>query len=146
MEDIFGYKRTAQSGGQIASSEFAVIKVGKVVTLVQSVTVNYGQEIRTIFVVGDVNAYWVPGHAMGNIDVASLVGPGGFFAAWKGTKCGSIQPISITGGKGTCGYSTGDSTIRFDGGMLERVSLTIQQGQLEMAQSASVKVASMAVG
>lgn len=146
MEDILGYNRTAQSSGQIASSEFAVIKVGKVVTLVQSVNINYGQEIRTIFVVGDVNAYWVPGHAMGNIDVSSLVGPGGFFAAWKGTKCGSISPVSITAGRGTCGFSTGDSTIRFDGGMIERVSLTIQQGQLEMAQSASVKVASMAVG
>lgn len=145
MQDIFGYNRTARSEGQIASSEFAVITVGRVQTLVQSVQVNYGQEIRTLFVVGDPNAYWVPGQAMGNVDVSALVGPSGFFGAWKGTKCGSIKPISITAGRGTCGFSTGDSTIRFDGGMIERVSLNIQQGQLEMVQTVSIKVATLMV-
>ncbi len=77
--------------------------------------------------------------------VGSLVGPDGFFGAWKGTKCGEIRPISIAAGKGQCGFSTGTSTIRFDGGMIERVSLTITQGQLEMAQTCSIKVASMSV-
>jgi hypothetical protein len=145
MDDFFGYNRTAKSEGQIASSEFAVITVGTVQSLVQRVSVNYGHDIRTVFAVGDSNVYWIPGHAMGTLDISTLVGAGGFFAGWKGTKCGAIKPLSISAGRGTC-FSVGTSTIRFDGGMLERVTAEITQGQLEMSQGVTVRVASMALG
>lgn len=144
MEDFFGYNRTAKSEGQIASSEFAVIRVGTVQSLIQRASVNYGHDIRTVFAVGDPNVYWIPGHAFGTLDLSTLVGAGGFFAGWRGTKCGSISPLSIQAGAGTC-FSTGDSTIRFDGGMLERITAEITQNVLEMQQSVSVRVASLAV-
>lgn len=144
MEDFFGYDRNVKSAGQIGSSEFAVITVGSVQSLVQRVSVNYGQDIRTVFAVGDTNVYWIPGHAFGTMDVSTLVGKSGFFAGWKGQKCGSIDKLSIKAGRGTC-FSGTDSTIRFDGGVLERVTAEITAGTLEMNQNVTVRVASMAV-
>jgi hypothetical protein len=145
MDDFFGYHRNASSSGsKIASSEFAIISIGGAQALVQRVSVNYGQEIRTVFAVGDTNVYWLPGHAFGTLDVTTLVGKEGFFAGWRGTKCGSISPLSVRAGRGIC-WSTSDSTINFDGGMMEKISADINQGQLEMQQSVSIRVASLAV-
>lgn len=145
MEDFFGYNRTALTQGQIASSEFSVVTVGTVQNLVQQIMLNYGQDIRTVYEVGNPNIYWVPGHPEGRMDCSSLVGPNGFFAGWTGTKCGVINNLSITGGPGQCGYSTGAVAARFGGGILERVSASISAAALEIAQSASVRVATLLV-
>ena len=145
MEDFFGYNRdAAASGNKIASSEFAVINVGTLQSLVQRVSINYGQEIRTVFAVGDTNVYWIPGHAFGTLDLTTLVGAGGFFAGWKGGKCGAISPLSVRAGQGIC-WSTGESVIKFDGGIMEKISVEMTQGMLEMQQSVSIRVASLAV-
>jgi hypothetical protein len=141
MSDIFGYNRTARSTGQIASSEFAVVTIGGIQSLVQNTQVNYGQDIRTIFEIGNPNIYWVPGHASGTVDCTSLVGPGGFFAGWKGGKCGAISPISISTSGGTC--YTGNASLYFDGGIIARVSATLTAGTMEISQSVSVQVATM---
>lgn len=141
MADIFGYNRTARATGQIPSSEFAVVTVGKTQTLVQSTTVNYGQDIRTIFEIGNPNIYWVPGHASGTVSCSSLVGPGGFFAGWKGMKCGAITPISISTSNGTC--YTGSASMYFDGGIIANVTASLTAGTMEISQSVTVNIATL---
>lgn len=141
MADIFGYNRTARASGQIASSEFAVVTIGGTQSLVQSVQVAYGQEVKTIYEVGNPNIYWVPGHASGTINCSSLVGPGGFFAGWKGGKCGAISPISVSTGGGTC--YTGSGSMYFDGGIINQVSATLTAGQMEIGQSVGIMIATL---
>lgn len=143
MADIFGYNRTARATGQIASSEFAIVTVGGTQSLVQNTQVNYGQDIRTIFEIGNPNIYWVPGHASGTVDCTTLVGPGGFFAGWTGGLCGAISNISVSAAGGTC--YTGGGSLYFDGGIVARVTATLTAGTMEISQSVSVQVATMMV-
>ena len=144
MPDIFGYNRTARATGQIASSEYAVVSVGGTQSLVQNVQVNYGQDIRTIFEIGNPNVYWVPGHASGTVDCTALVGPGGFFTGWTGGRCGSIDGISISTSGGSACFQGGGG-LHFAGGIVTKVGASITAGTMEISQSVSVMVSMLMV-
>ena len=141
MSDIFGYNRTSRATGQIASSEFAVITIGGVQTLIQNTQINYGQDVKSVYEIGNPNVYWVPGHASGTVSCSSLVGPGGFFAGWKGNKCGAISPIRVSTSDGTC--YTGSASLYFDAGIIQSVSATLTAGTMEIGQTVQVMVATM---
>lgn len=142
MSDIFGYDRKIKSTGEIASSEYAVVTVGGIQSLVQSVNVNYAQEVKTIYEVGNPNIYWVPGHASGTISCASLVGPGGFFAGWKTGKCGAISPLSVSVSSGGPCYN-GSGKMFFDNGIIQSVSASITAGTMEITQSVNVMIGTL---
>ncbi len=143
MQDIFTYNRTARSSGEVASSEFAVISMGGKQSLVQSVQANYGQTIETVTQIGDVNVYWMPGRAQGAVSCSKLVGSGGFLSGWRGTECGKITPMSVNVSGGRCGF-TGSGSLTFDGGIIENVSISLNSQQLQISESAQIRVASMA--
>jgi len=142
MIDIFGHNRTARSAGEIASSEFAAISVGGQNALVQNFQANYTQQVDQIFEVGDTNIHFVPGRASGTINVTKLVGSGGFFSIWRGNTCGRITPVSVRVDGGKCGF-TGSARLNFDGGIIQSFSLSMNAQQLQIAESASILVASM---
>lgn len=142
MQDIFNYNRTAKSSGQVASSEFAVISMGGKQSLVQSVNAQYGQTIEAITQVGDVNVYWMPGRASGSVSCSKLVGSGGFLSGWRGSECGRITPLSVNVSGGRCGF-TGAGSLTFDGGIIESVTITLNSQQLQISETAQIKVASM---
>lgn len=145
MQDIFNYNRTSKSAGQVASSEFAVISLGGKQSLVQSVTVQYGQTIQPIVQIGDVNIYLMAGRAQGSVQASKLVGGGGFLSGWKGKECGKISSMSVNMNGGRCGFSGGGS-LSFDGGILESVNITLSAEQLQISESATIKIASMSAG
>ena len=142
MQDIFNYNRTSKSSGQVASSEFAVISMGGKQSLVQSVTVSYGQQIQPITQIGDVNIYLMAGRAQGSVNATKLVGGGGFLSGWAGRECGKITPMSVNMSGGRCGF-TGKGSLSFDGGVLESVNITLSAEQLQISESATIKIASM---
>lgn len=142
MQDIFNYNRTSKSAGQVASSEFAVISMGGKQSLVQSVTVQYGQQVTPLTQIGDVNIYFMAGRAQGSVTCAKLVGAGGFLAGWRGSDCGKITPMSVNLAGGRCGFS-GSGSLTFDGGILESVTITLSSEQLQISESAQIRIASM---
>lgn len=142
MQDIFNYNRSSKSAGQVASSEFAVISMGGKQSLVQSVTVNYGQMVTPITQVGDVNIYFMAGRAQGSVNCAKLVGAGGFLSGWRGAECGKITPMSVNLSGSRCGF-VGKGSLTFDGGILESVTITLSAEQLQISESATIKIASM---
>lgn len=142
MQDIFNYNRTSKSSGQVASSEFAVISMGGKQSLVQSVAVSYGQMIQPVTQIGDVNIYLMAGRAQGSVNCTKLVAGGGFLSGWAGKECGKITPMSVNMAGGRCGFS-GKGSLSFDGGILESVNITLSAEQLQISESATIKIASM---
>lgn len=142
MQDIFNYNRTSRSAGQVASSEFAVVSMGGRQSLVQQVSVQYGQQITPITQIGDVNIYLLPGRAQGTVNCTKLVGSGGFLAGWRNRECGKITPMSVNMAGSRCGF-TGRGSLSFDGGIIENVQITLSSEQLQISESVTIRIASM---
>ena len=139
--DFFGYNREIGATNQISSSEYAALTVGSKVNLCQSVNTAYQQEVRPVYEVGNPAVYFINGHASGTIGFGRLAGAGGFFQSLRNTKCGNITPVSINSQGSAC--FAGSGTLNFSGAVLQQVSLTMNTGQIEISESAHIKVASM---
>ena len=142
MADIFGYEQTAKSSGQIASADYAVVTVGSKNSLVQSVDASYTQKIEEISQVGDTQIYWLPGRPQGSLKVDKLVGSGGFFSGWSLANCGRINNATVNVAGGRCGFS-GSGSLSFTGGVVENISMRLGTQQQTIAESVSIKVASI---
>ncbi len=141
MNTIFGTNRTAKSAGQMASSEFARITLGGIVTLGQNCQGSYNRNIQTIFEIGNPNVYWIGGHEQGSLQIQRLVGKGGFFAELKPDACGSISPVSIDISSGKC--TTGAGGLTIGDAMLEGVSFGFSAQALEISEGATLRFASL---
>ena len=142
MKDFFGNKRPVLTTGQIASSEFAVIKVGNNSreALVQSLNVSYNRQVETITEVGSTAIHWVPGRSSGTFTISKLVG-NEFFENWE-TECGIIESLSVNVTGGNCGF-TGGGAVSFTGGVLVNVGFSLSAQSLQITQNATVNFASM---
>jgi hypothetical protein len=143
MADLFGYNRTGNAIGQVASSEYASVNVGGKLALVQSVNVTYTQQIDEVKAVGDSNVYWIPGRPSGTINVSKLVGQGSFFQGWSAGQCGRIDSLSINVGGGVCGFSSGGGGLSFTGAVVETFSLEMSSQAHTVTETASIKVATI---
>lgn len=142
MADLFGYSRTGNAIGQVASSEYAAVSAGSKLALVQSVAVQYQQQIDEVKAVGDSNIYWVPGRPSGSITVEKLVGSGNFFSGWSAGQCGEISSLSVNLQGGACGVSGGGS-LSFTGAVVESFSLNMSSQNHTVSESATIKVATI---
>lgn len=139
--DFFGYNRTIGSSSELASSEYAVLSIGSKVNLCQSVNASYQQEIKPVYEVGNASVHYIMGHAGGNITFARLAGAGKFWSNLASSNCGQINAVSINSNGSAC-YAGGGS-LNFDGAAVQRVSLTINTGAIEISEEATIMVASM---
>jgi hypothetical protein len=142
MADLFGYSRTGNAIGQVASAEYAAVNVGGKLALVQSVEVSYQQQIDEVKAVGDSNVYWVPGRPSGTINVSKLVGTGGFFKDWSQGQCGEITSLSVNLNGGNCGFS-GSGSLSFTGAVVETFSLSMSAQQHTVSETAAIRVATI---
>ena len=142
MADLFGYTRSGNSLGQVASSEFAAVNVGGKLALVQSANVSYAQQIDEVKAVGDSNIYWIPGRPSGSISVTKLVGTGGFFSGWNAGQCGQINSLSVNLQGGSCGFS-GSGSLSFTGAVIESFSLELNSQSQTISETAQIKVATI---
>jgi hypothetical protein len=147
-KDVFEYEKSIETQGQVASADYALIKIGNnregndgANALVQSVDLSYQQQIEEVTQVGSTQIYWMPGRPQGRINITSLVGPGGFFAEWKG-KCGRIDLANITLRDDFCGFK-GRGSVTFDGAIVERLSSNMSTGRLSITHGAEIRVANM---
>jgi hypothetical protein len=143
-QDIFTYENRVSHQGEIASSEFAIVSIGAGSTrnaLVQSLTVQYNQQIEEVTQVGDSQIYWMPGRPSGEVNITTLVGTGGFFQGWQ-APCGLIGSASVGVQGGKCRFN-GKGTLRFDGAVVQGVSVQISTQQQTISQSAIIKIASL---
>jgi len=141
MADLFGYSRSGNAIGEVASNEFATINVGGKLALAQSINMSYTQKIDEVRALGDSNVYWVPGRPSGTITIMKLVGAGGFFSGWKPGTCGVINGLSVFLGSGTC--FKGGGSISFTGAVAETFSLEMNSQQQTISESATIKVATI---
>ena len=142
MADLFGYNRTGNSIGQVASSEFAAVNIGGKLALVQSVEVSYAQQVDEVKAVGDSNIYWIPGRPSGSINVDKLVGTGGFFSGWGQGQCGQVNSLSVSLQGSSCGFSGGGS-LSFTGAVVESFSLSMNAQNQTISEKAQIKVATI---
>lgn len=142
--DVFGLDLKAHSKGEIASSEFAKlsIKGGDSAALVQSISVNYAQQIEPITQVGDPNVYWLPGRPSGSLSVTRLVGNGGFFAGWKNTQCGFIDSMAVSVDGERCNFQ-GKGRLIFGSGVVESFSAEINSQSFTIRESMSVRISQL---
>ena len=146
--EFFGYQRTGNAIAQVVSSEFATVSAGGgQISLVQQVQVDYQQEIRPVFAVGDPNLYWVTGHPQGTVQIVRMAGKTGFFSAFKSGKCGRIDSLSVNATQGlVCAEGVGGGgTLSFTGAIVQGVQLNMQAGRVEIMEGVTVRVASLNV-
>jgi len=143
MADIFTYEHQDRNGGQVASSDYAVVSIGtNRNALTQSVDVQYGQKIEEVTQVGSTQIYWMPGRPSGTVTIKALVGKGGFFQGWKNKKCGVIANATVRLDAGKCGFG-GAGKMTFRGGIIESVNSQINTQQQTIAHGATIKIASL---
>ena len=144
MADVFSYQNNIKTDGQVASADYARIAIsagGQRNSLVQSVDVNYQQQIEEVTQVGDTQIYWLPGRPQGRIGIQALVGSTGFFKDWK-APCGKIDMATITVQGGKCGFQ-GTGSLFFSGAIVERLSANLNTGRQTISHGADIRVASM---
>ena len=141
MPTIFNTNRSTKTSGAMASSEYAKLTLGGVVTLGQSVQGNYTRKVQTIFEIGNPNIYWIGGHEEGTLGVQRLVGKGGFYENISPGACGEITPVSIGLNGGPCVSGAGGLTIT--DAVLESVSFGMSAGTLEINEGVNIKFASL---
>jgi len=142
MADFFGYDRKIKSSNQLASSEYAALRIGGKVNLCQQVEVTYKQDVKPIYEVGNPSIFFVPGHASGTIRFGRLAGADSFFKQLRDKPCGKLTGVSISSeGAGTCSASSG--SLSFDGAVIVQVGLSMSTQAIEITESADIVVASM---
>ncbi len=125
------------------SSEFFVLTIGKKVSLLQSLSVNYSRTVQQVYSVGDPTIYFVHGHAQGQMNVSRLVSKEGVLKAFKTTDCGKISTLSVSvEGNGSCSVS-GSGSVHFDGALLVSVGFSATAGQLQVSEEASIQFGSL---
>lgn len=146
MADIFGYNRSGNAFAQIVSSEFATISIGGGGggNLLQSFRASYQQDLRPFFAIGDPNLYWVSGFPQGQVDFERAVASAGFFSGLKG-QCGVINNITVnaSGGASCSTSGGGGGTVAFGGAIVQSVRISMQAGQTEVIEGATVRVAQL---
>lgn len=145
MADFFGYNRTVQSSNQIASSEaLTVVGIGGA-DLIQNINIQYGQQIRPLFAVGNSNIYFIGGQAQGTLDFERLSACGNMLDGLGGGKCGVMGTISLSGGgDSSCFCAPGG--VSLDSPMLESVSIRATAGQIEVLEGGRIRFASLNKG
>lgn len=142
MPDIFTYDNPVKMAGAIASSDFATISTDGKLSLIQSVSAAYQQQVQEVTQVGDPSVYWMPGRPSGTVEIGKLVGDGGFFSGWKGKTCGKINAVNISTKPNRCGF-TGQGSLAFSGGVIESLSLSLTTGTMTISESARIKVSNL---
>lgn len=143
--DVFNYENSVRNSGEIASADFAAIFTGEKQALVQSVSVEYGQQIEAVTQVGDTQVYWIPGRPQGSLNVTKLVGAGGFFKGWQGKACGRIENLRVSVNGGRCGFS-GAGNLTFDGGVVKSFSANLGSQAMTISESVTIQIASLSAG
>lgn len=146
MADIFGYTRDVKER-EIVSSDYAAVDIGEGrLGLVQQWQAGYQHKVEPRFETGSNALYWVNGQPMGQLQVQSLVGRGGFLAGFGNTgaaACGALKTLIISSdGEGNCGISGGGS-LAFSGAVIQGIGLTAQAGNLDIGQNATFMTATL---
>lgn len=141
MADFFGYTRNTSATNNIASSEaLTVIGVGGV-DLIQNINIQYGQQTRPLFAVGNSNVHFVSGQAQGTLDFERLSACGSMLDGLGGS-CGVMGTISLSGGTaGSCFCAPGGVSI--DKPILENISIRATAGQVEILEGGRIRFASL---
>lgn len=144
-KDFFGYDRQVGAVESISSSEALRITGVGGNDLIQSISLQYGQQIRTLFAVGTSNIYFVGGQSQGTLDFERVSACGNMFDGLDGANCGKIGTITLSGnGASSCFCAPGGVTLTDC--MLESVSLRAQAGQVEVLEGGRIRVATLKKG
>lgn len=143
-QDFFGYNRTVGSTDNIASSEFLTMtSAGLGSDLLQEVSIQYGQSIRTLFAVGSTNVYFVGGQSQGSLDFRRLSACNRMFQGLGG-KCGKMGDVTLSGGGGggaACFCAPGG--VKITDAHLESVSMNATAGRIEIMEGGRIRFASL---
>lgn len=83
MADIFGRNDSPFAGAFAADASFLVIGGQNMAThLIQQLSVNYSQNVNTLFEIGSNNRYYVVGRTTGQLQLGKIIGPGILSSAW----------------------------------------------------------------
>lgn len=140
--DFFGYTREIGALDSIASSESLTITGVGGADLIQSISMQYGQNIRTLFAVGNSNVYFVGGQAQGTLDFERMSACYHMFDGLEGGNCGKMGDLQLTASGGTsCFCAPGGVTI--EDALLESISLKAQAGQIEIIEGGRIRFATL---
>jgi hypothetical protein len=140
--DFFGYARTVGALDEIASAEALTVTGVGGAELMQRLSIQYGQNIRTLFAVGTTNVYFVGGQSQGTLDFERMSACGAMFDGLDGGNCGKLGSIKISGnGNTSCFCAPGG--VSLDDCLLESISMRAQAGQIEIIEGGRIRFATL---
>lgn len=147
MKDILGYTRDYKEK-ELLSSDYAVLRLkdGDKTGLVQNCQATYQHNVQQRYESGSSTVLFVRGQPQGSMQVGRLVGTKGWFAGVDtgDAACGELGTITASlDGDGQCQITANQSSLKFDGAILQSLALTFGAGQLEITDSCQFLVASM---
>jgi hypothetical protein len=120
--DVYGRQNDAfggsfsSDGAVVTFAEFGLSGQGGVGLLVQTISLNYTQQITRLFEIGSAVSYYVGGRAQGQLSLARVVGPRpvqrAFYAKY-GNVCNAATntlSIRLTAGCGVGGGNAGNAS------------------------------------
>jgi ketosteroid isomerase-like protein len=144
-KDIF--KRDSSIGAPFSADDTEFIFVGgeAQTMIVQSMTVNYRQNVTRLWEIGSDKQYFVSGHQEGDANMARVVGPKPINSAFMqqyGDVC-NVQENSITFVvKGDC--STEGGRIKVSGVVITQVSYSVRAQDMVVNEQVNMLVAHVA--
>lgn len=107
MADIFGRNDSPFAGAFAADASVLVIGGQAMAThLIQQLSINYSQNVNTLFEIGSNNRYYVVGRTTGQIQLGKIIGPsivGSAFLALLGNPCsGGNKDVFLLLGNSAC--------------------------------------------
>lgn len=141
--DFFGYNRSVGASDSIATSEALTLTINGVGSdLMQSVALQYGQQIQTMFAIGNSNVYFVGGLAQGTLDFERMTNCNSMFDGLKNSDCGQIGTANLGGGgDSSCFCAPGSVTI--DDAFLENVRVNARAGSIPVMEGGRIRFAGM---
>jgi hypothetical protein len=140
--DFFGYDRTVAATDTIASSEALVLSGIGGAELIQSISLQYGQQIRSIFAVGTSNIYFVGGQSQGALDFERLSACGDMLAGLQGN-CGKLEGAVSLGGGGAASCFCAPGGITMSDLFIENVSVRARAGQIEILEGGRIRIGTL---
>lgn len=142
MIDFFGLDKTIEANQQIITSEFASLSAGGLVSLVQSVNMNYSRQLQTMFEAGSSTVFYISGNSEGQLSMNAAVGVSGFFTNFNNlaAKCGAIDKVSIDLlPSGACSVGT-TGGVTFSGALAEGFQVAFQAGPVAVTEGATIRI------
>jgi hypothetical protein len=150
MPDIFGRTSPTLNGVFAADLVKVTLSNGLTTTLMQSLGMNYNQQISKFYEIGGSNMYYVGGRTSGAMNIGRIVGPGAtiqqIYTSFGNVCNAKTNTLQFSAQGATCdsGSQTLDYTCRYC--VLQGIGLNVEANNVVISEQEQLMFGSLETG